>query len=77
MQLEKKNCRATCISGRRFDDGVSRLNPAFFLSILHHPQTNTIFNRASGVEIFAFSHCKYVYENYAMTKTFILNFQPI
>ena len=40
----------TCVTTGGFDDGSSRLEDAFLLSIFYHGQCDTVFHTATGVE---------------------------
>lgn len=48
--------QGTCVARGGLDDGVSRLQDAGPLGVLHHPQGDAVFHAASRTEELAFGH---------------------
>lgn len=58
----------TSVSRGGLYDGVSRLEDASFLSVLHHPQADSVLDTAASIEILTLGHYKYRTETFSFRK---------
>lgn len=54
----------TSVSRGGLYDGVSRLEDAGSLGVLHHPQADSVLHTAASIEILTLGHYKYTTETF-------------
>lgn len=58
----------TSVSRGGLYDGVSRLEGASSLSVLHHPQADSVLDTAASIEILTLGNYKYTRESFSFRK---------